>query len=81
MEIHDIAIFLFWKSATSARRMSKNDCSRNKLQSSPTTQHLIATIPQPYRDNGFVKPFYFHSIMNDTTSIGLVVEDILDGHS
>jgi hypothetical protein len=25
-----------------------------------------------------MKPFGFQSIMNDTTSIGLVVEDILD---
>ena len=46
-----------------------------------STQHLITTIPQPSRDNGFVKSFGFHSIVDDTTSIGLVVEDILDGHS
>ena len=45
------------------------------------TQHLITTIPHPGRDNWFVKPFGFHSVVHDTTSIGFVVEDILDGHS
>ena len=45
------------------------------------TQHLITPIPHPGRDNRFVKPFGFHAIMHDTASIGLVVEDILDGHS
>ena len=49
--------------------------------SSVPTQHLITPIPHPGRDNGNVKPFGFHSVVHDTANIGLVVEDILDGHS
>ena len=45
------------------------------------TQHLIALVQHPGRYNGFVNTFGSHSIMNDTTSIGLVVKDILYGHS
>jgi hypothetical protein len=38
-------------------------------------------IPHLGCNNGFVDSFGFHSIVLDTASIGLVVEDILDGRS
>ena len=63
-------------------RLSQHwDFAKPLSEDSLSTQHLITPIPHPSRDNGFVKPFGFHSIMDDTASIGLVVEDILDGHS
>ena len=48
--------------------------------SSVPTQHLIAPIPQPSRDDRFVSSLRFDPIVDDTTDVGLVVEDILDGH-
>ena len=44
------------------------------------TQHLIAPIPQPSRDNRWVSSLRFDPIVDDPTDVGLVVEDILDGH-
>ena len=49
--------------------------------SSVPTQHLIAPIPQPSRDDRWVSSLGFDPIVDDTTDVGLVVEDILDGHS
>ena len=49
--------------------------------SSVPTQHLIAPIPQPSRDNRWVSSLRFDSIVDDTADVGLVVEDVLDGHS
>ena len=49
--------------------------------SSVPTPHLIAPIPQPSRDNRWVSSLGFDPIVDDTTDVGLVVEDILDGHS
>jgi hypothetical protein len=64
-----------------ARLSRKFNSAKPISEDFSSTQHLIATIPHPGRDNGLVKPFGFHSIVDDTASIGLVVEEILDGHS
>ena len=53
----------------------------NNRKLSEMWQEFVTPIPHPSRDDGFVKPFGFHSIVNDTTSIGLVVEDVFDSHS
>ena len=57
------------------------DISTKALLSSAPTQHLIAPIPQPSRDNRFVSSLRFDPIVVDPTDVGLVVEDILDGHT
>ena len=63
-------------------RLSRDlDSAKPLSEDSSSTQHLITTIPQSSRDDGFMKPFRFHSVVDDTVSISLVVEDILDGHS
>ena len=49
--------------------------------SSAPTQHLIAPIPQPSRDDRCVNSLRFDPIVDDPTDVGLVVEDILDGHT
>ena len=49
--------------------------------SSVPTQHLIAPVPQPSRDDRWVSSLGFDPIVDDPTDVGLVVEDILDGHS
>ena len=49
--------------------------------SSVPTQHLIAPIPQPSRDDRGVSSLGFDPIVDDPTDVGLVVEDILDGHT
>ena len=48
--------------------------------SSVPTQHLITPIPQPSRDDRWVSSLRFDPIVDDPTDVGLVVEDILDGH-
>ena len=48
--------------------------------SSGPTQHLIAPIPQPCRDDRCVNSLRFDPIVDDPTDVGLVVEDILDDH-
>ena len=49
--------------------------------SSVPTQHLIAPIPHSSRDNRWVSSLRFDPIVNYPTDVGLVVEDILDGHT
>ena len=49
--------------------------------SSVPTQHLIAPIPQPCRDDRCVSSLRFDPIVDDPTDVGLVVEDVLDRHS
>ena len=51
----------------------------DSLSSAPT-QHLIAPIPHSSRDDRWVSSLGFDPIVDDPTDVGLVVEDILDGH-
>ena len=50
-------------------------------EDSSSTQHLITPVPQPGRDDRWVSGFRFDPIMDNTADVGLVVEDILDGHT
>ena len=75
----------FWHTArlrqhfSSAKPISGIFLRIDPLSSVPT-QHLITPIPHSSRDDRWVSSLGFDPIVDDPTDVGLVVEDILDGH-
>ena len=45
------------------------------------TQHLITTIPHPEQRQSICEALFSPCLMNNTASLSLVIEDILDGHT
>ena len=63
-------------------RLSQNfNFAKPRSEDFWSTQYLVTKIPHPGWYNWFVKPIGFHSIVHDTTSIVLVVEDVFYSHS